>query len=164
VEKRESHSRISRAFGTILTLLAACTILFGSCSRPEDGYGYIYLNPDCDSLPVFRFSLLVNDSTALCSTFIAVRYDCRIHSNFVFFAVEVISPQGEIFTEKITLPLSEHSQVEIKRNRFGIVDIRWPYRDNIRASEGEWMIALTPLHSDATQWLQGVGFSYHFNK
>jgi len=78
--------------------------------------------------------------------------------------VEVISPQGEIFTEKITLPLSEHSQVEIKRNRFGIVDIRWPYRDNIRASEGEWMIALTPLHSDATQWLQGVGFSYHFNK
>jgi hypothetical protein len=164
VEKRESHSRISRASGTVLTLLAVCTILFGSCSRPDDGYKYIHLDSDCDSIPVFRFSLPVADSTDICTTFIAVRYDCRRHSNVVSFSVEVTSPDGEIFTEKITLPLTESSQVEIRRSRFGIVDIKWPYRENIKASVGEWSIALTPLHEDVTQWLHGVGFSYHFNE
>jgi hypothetical protein len=164
VEKRESHPRISSTFRTMLILLAACTILFGSCSRPDDGYRYVCLDPDCDSIPVFRFSLPVADSTAFCSTFIAIRYDCRLQRNFVFFEVEATSPGGEIFTEKITLPLTEHSQMEFRKSRFGIVDIIWPYRDNIRASEGEWIIALTPLHTDATQWLRGVGFSYHFNE
>lgn len=164
VEKRESHLKISRAFGTMLILLAVCTILFGSCSRPDDGYRYIHLDPNCDSIPVFTFSLPVIDSTTICTTFIAVRYDCRLHSNSVSFAVDITSPDSEVFTEKITLPLTESSQVEIRRSRFGIVDIKWPYRENIKASEGEWSIAMTPLHEDATKWLHGVGFSYHFNK
>lgn len=164
VEKKESHPRINRAFCTMLSLMAFCTILFGSCSSPDDGYGYILLDSDCNSIPVFKFSLPVVDSTALCSTFIAVRYDSRLHSNSVSFAVKVISPSGEIFTENITLPLTENSQVEIRKSKFGIVDIQWPYREHIRASEGEWSITLTPLHKDATQWLHGVGFSYHFDE
>lgn len=151
-------------FAIMLTLSAVCTIILGSCSRPDDGYRYIKVDPDCDSIPVFRFSLPVADSTALYSTFIAARYDCRLHSNLISFNVEVTSPDGGIFTEKITLPLTDNPQVEIRRSRFGIVDIKWPYRDQIKACEGEWSVALTPLHKDVRKWLHGVGFSYHINE
>lgn len=149
----------SRIVPLLLILLA-----LASCRKPAGDFMLISAQEAAKNGGVFEFPLLLDDSLAVYSTFLAARLDTgRLPGATFDLVLRITSPGGETAIERVSLPLTSHPDVASVRSEGPVTDFEWPYRDNIRVSGallGDWKLSVTPADPALMDAILGIGFSY----
>ena len=150
--------RRRNSFVILLALL-----MLAACTRPQERYQYVVLDPDGIQDATFQFEM---DSAASYSTFFSCRYDLgRIESDSLKMFIKAVSPAGFTYRDTVVFPLY-HSEAQAKDDpytRFNIeqnwnANIEWTWRLDVAGNEfGLWTISARP---ERYTGLHSLGFSY----
>ena len=159
----KSPMRRVRPNNIALCLLAG--VLLCSCGKVRDGYSFMSAQ-ECTADGEYVFKVDFSDTTLIYSTFIAARLSAKIlTSDALPLEITVTSPSGEICSERFDFPLRDSGgKVASGRAEGGLLDVEWPYRDNIElgsalSEPGLWAVSILPLVSDRKA-VYGMGFRY----
>ncbi len=130
-----------------IIFLFSAILLYG-CGRPVKDYGYISMNPvrGWEKGRDLTFSLEMEDTVNIYSIYFTSRIkNNRSINDINGFPVNVIfrSPDGQYYSDTISLPLNIIQKRKLYRMTNGIMEIEWPYLKNIRNDRsGTWHITI----------------------
>lgn len=149
--------------GTIRNSILAILLLLicSGCAKPVGSSHYIARDPAA-SPDVHKYIIQFEmDSSVVYSTSVFCSFDReKVVGDNMDMDITLVSPNGLKYGETVEFPLVESDRIKLSRRGGTLMDIEWPYRDNITADcSGVWSIIFNLTDSLQSKGVIGMGFS-----